>query len=298
MIISASYRTDIPAFHGAWFNQRLDAGFCTVKNPYASKIGRVALDAKAVDGFVFWTRRLGGFMATLDRLVDRGTPFYVQYTVTGYPKALEPAVVDWRRAVEEIHETAARYGPRAVVWRYDPVFMSQLTPASYHVDRVAELAERLAGSVDEVALSFAHIYRKTRRNTDLAAARHRFSWSDPEDDEKRSLLSTLAQTVAETVTGHRIEATLCTQQDLLTPSLRPARCIDTDRLSDIAGMQVPGRRKGNRAGCLCAESRDIGAYDTCGHGCVYCYAVSSRDAAKRRIGALSPSAEGLHASSG
>jgi len=293
MIVSASYRTDIPAFHGAWFNRRLDAGFCTVKNPYSNKTSRVALDPDAVDGFVFWTRRLGGFTATLDRLVDQGTLFVIQFTVTGYPKALEPAVVDWRRAVEEIHEARARFGPRAVVWRYDPVFLSDLTPATFHIARVAEIADRLAGATDEVVLSFAHIYRKTRKNTERAGARHRFSWSDPDATEKRALISTLARTVA----PHGIEATLCAQPDLLTPSLRPARCIDTDRLSDISGNPVPGRRKGNRAGCLCAEARDIGAYDTCGHGCVYCYAVSSHDAAKRRIRALSPSAEGLHASS-
>jgi hypothetical protein len=292
MIISASYRTDIPAFHGAWFNQRLDAGFCTVKNPYSNKISRVALNPCAVDGFVFWTRRLGGFMTTLDRMSDRGTPFVIQFTVTGYPKALEPAVVDWRRAVDEIHEATSRHGPRAVVWRYDPVFLSDITPASFHIDRIAEIAEQLAGATDEVALSFAHLYRKTRKNTERAAARHRFSWADPDVDEKRSLLATLSDTVSR----QDIEATLCAQPDLLTPSLRPARCIDSDRLSDVAGRPVTSRQKGNRPGCLCAESRDIGAYDTCSHGCVYCYAVSSRDAAKQRIRALSPSSEGLHPS--
>lgn len=292
MIISASYRTDIPAFHGAWFNKRLDAGFCTVRNPYSGRAIRVALDADSVDGFVFWTRRLGGFMNTLDRLADQGMPFTIQFTVTGYPSVLEPAVIDWQRAVDEIHEAAARHGPRAIVWRYDPVFLSTTTPKSFHIERVSEIANRLTGATDEVVLSFAHIYRKTRRNTERAAIKHGFSWSDPDEEEKRSLLSTLAETVA----GHGIEATLCAQPDLLTPPLRPARCIDADRLSAVAGKHVTAGRKGNRPGCLCAESRDIGAYDTCSHGCMYCYAVSSRDTAKRRIKNLSPNAEGLHAS--
>lgn len=291
MIISASYRTDIPAFHGAWFDKRLDAGFCTVRNPYSGTVTRIALDADAVDGFVFWTRRLGGFMDTLDRLANQGCPFTIQFTVTGYPTVLEPAVIDWRRAIGEIQEAAARYGPRAVVWRYDPVFLSELTPKSLHVERIAEIADRLAGATDEVVLSFAHIYRKTRRNTERAAAKHRFAWSDPDPEEKRSLLSTLAKTAAQ----HGLKATLCAQPDLLTPSLRPARCIDADRLSDVAGKRITSSRKGNRSGCLCAASRDIGAYDTCSHGCVYCYAVSSRDAAKRRIKGLSLDAEGLHA---
>ena len=102
MIVSAGYRTDIPAFYGEWFKHRLDAGFCMVKNPYSQKTSRIALDQDSVDGFVFWTRRLGTFMDILDRLADRGTPFVIQFTITDYPRALEPAVVDWRRGVEEI----------------------------------------------------------------------------------------------------------------------------------------------------------------------------------------------------
>ena len=289
MIVSASYRTDIPAFHGAWFHQRLKAGYCAVKNPYSGKTTRVALDAEAVDGFVFWTRRLGDFTATLDHLKDRGTPFFIQYTITGYPKVLERGVIDWRRAVEEIREAAARYGPRAVVWRYDPVFLSNLTPEPFHVDQVSTIADRLAGATDEVVFSFAHIYRKTRRNTERAATKHGFSWSDPSNEDKRRLLCKLAE-----ITSSRgIQASLCAQPDLLTPPLNPARCVDTARLSDVSGRVVSGHTKGNRPGCLCAASRDIGAYDTCTHGCVYCYAVSSRDAAKRRIKALSPDADGL-----
>ena len=138
MIISASYRTDIPAFYADWFNRRLDAGYCTVRNPYSGKHNRVLLDAASVDAFVFWTRRLGPFMPTLERLQDQGTPFMVQYTVTGYPRPLESSVIDWRRAVDEIQAAAERHGPRAIVWRYDPVLLSSLTPPpstliKYHV---------------------------------------------------------------------------------------------------------------------------------------------------------------------
>jgi hypothetical protein len=290
MIFSASYRTDIPAFHSDWFNRRLDAGYCTVKNPYSGKVGRVSLEESAVDGFVFWTRRLGPFSATLERLAIRGTPFLIQFTVTGYPRSLESAVMNWRRAVGEIQDAASRFGPRVVVWRYDPVFISNQTPAAFHVDRMGQLAEMLAGATDEVVLSFAHIYRKSRRNIESAALRHGFTWSDPANDAKRSLLRALAD-----IAGERgIRATLCSQPDLLTPGLSPARCIDAARLSDVAGRPIKAPEKGNRPGCACAESRDIGAYDTCPHGCVYCYAVSSRRIAKRRIGALNPAAEGLH----
>lgn len=284
MIISASYRTDIPAFYADWFNKRLDAGFCGVINPYSGATNPVALDTAAVDGFVFWTRRLTPFIATLDRLQGRGTPFIIQYTITGYPRALEPAVVDWRHAVEDIRRVVARFGPRTVVWRYDPVIMTQITPPDFHVQQVDALSSALAGLVDEVVLSFAHIYRKTRRNTDRAGARHGFAWSDPDDDRKRDLLSTLGDIAAK----HGIQPTLCSQSALISTPLGPARCIDVDRLGDVAGRPIAARIKGNRPGCLCAESRDIGAYDSCPHGCVYCYATRDQEASKRRYRAHDP----------
>ena len=87
--------------------------------------------------------------------------------------------------------------------------------------------------------------------------------------------------------------TLCTEPELASVAAQPARCIDAERLSDIAGRAILAREKGNRPGCLCAESRDIGAYDTCAQGCVYCYAVESHDRAARRIKAQDPEAPRL-----
>jgi DNA repair photolyase len=259
------------------------------EKPLFTKTSRFALDQDSVDGFVFWTRRLGTFMDILDRLADRGTPFVIQFTITDYPRALEPAVVDWRRGVEEIQEVARRHGPNVVVWRYDPVFISDLTPAAFHVEQVSRLAERLAGATDEMVVSFAQIYRKTRRNTDRAAEKHSFDWSDPLDDAKRRLLENLGKIA----TARGIRPSLCSQPDLLPLGYHAARCVDLNRLSEIAGVDSPGRSKGNRLICLCAGSRDIDAYDTCPHGCVYCYAVNSQDIAKTRLRAHDPATEML-----
>jgi hypothetical protein len=269
MIVSASYRTDIPAFYGAWFGRRLAIGHTMVANPHGGKPYRVALRGTGVDGFVFWSRNMAPFTEILAALK---VPFMVQYTVTGYPRELEPAVVPAARAIAAIWKLAGKYGPRAVVWRYDPILFTDRTGAGFHQENFAILAGALAGAVDEVCLSFAQIYRKSRRNLDIAASRHGFSWRDPESDEKNALLKTL-QTIAG---DHRMNLTVCSQPDIKGA---PARCIDAGRLSDLAGHDIQARQKGNREGCLCAESRDIGAYDTCPHGCVYCYAVRSRDKA-------------------
>ena len=286
MIVSASYRTDIPAFYGRWFRNRLETGFCEVANPYNGTVSAVDLSEGAVDGFVFWTRNAQPFRTALDTVAARGTPFVVHYTVTGYPRALEPSVVEPRRSIAEIRRIARRHGARTVIWRYDPVVCSTVTPPAWHRRTFTALARALAGAVDEVVLSFVHIYDKTRRNTDRAAARHGFAWTDPAGEAKRDLLGELASIARDC----GLTASLCAQPDLLGPGLSPARCIDAHRLSDVAGRTIRARDAGNRPGCACAESRDIGAYDSCPHGCVYCYAVRRTDRAKARYHAHDPEA--------
>ena len=293
MIVSASYRTDIPAFYSDWFLARLAAGYAEVANPYGGRPYRVDLGPEAVDGFVFWTRNAEPFRPALEAVAARGTPFVVQYTVTGYPRALEPSVVPWERAVQAIRALAAAYGPKAVVWRYDPVLETGLTPPAWHRETVARIAGALTEggqpAVDEVVLSYAQIYKKTRANTERAARAHGFTWRDPEDSEKKALLSELAAIAA----NHGLTASLCAQEELLGPGLEAARCVDQARLSAVAGRPIAARTKGNRPGCLCAESRDIGAYDSCPHGCVYCYAVRSPGLAKQNHRRHEATAESL-----
>jgi hypothetical protein len=290
MIVSASYRTDIPAFYADWLRRRLTAGWCRVANPYGGADYEVSLRPGEVDGFVLWTRNLRPLFGDLDA-IQAIAPFVVQFTVTGYPRALESSVVAADEAVAQLRAVRRRFGPRAAVWRYDPiVFADGLLGAAAHRANFARLAAALAGIVDEVVLSVVHPYKKTRRNLDRAAARHRFAWRDPPADEKRALLADLAAVAHE----HGIAATLCSQPELLTPTLHSsaceggsargpglgeARCVDAARLSDVGQRPLEARIAGNRPGCRCAQSRDIGAYDTCPHGCAYCYAVSDRDRA-------------------
>ncbi len=289
MIVSASYRTDIPAYYAEWFARHRAAGYCEVANPYGGRPYRVPLAGPEVEGFVFWTRNAAPFLPVLEGLAAEALPFVVNYTVTGYPRALEAAVPPPERGLELIRALARRFGPRVAVWRYDPVLITGLTEAAWHRETFARLAGGLAGAVDEVVLSFAQIYAKTRANTRRAAQRHGFDWRDPPDEEKRALLGDLATLARDAGLMPR----LCSQPDLLGPGLAPARCIDLQRLSDVADKPIAAREKGNRPGCLCAESRDIGAYDSCPQGCVYCYAVRRPELAQTRLRDHDPAAPSL-----
>jgi hypothetical protein len=190
-----------------------------------------------------------------------------------------------------VRAVAGRFGPRAAVWRYDPVVLTSLTPADWHRATFARLAAALEGASDEVVVSWATIYAKTARNLDAAARAQDFAWSDPPAEDKRALLRELARIAAR----HGMRLTLCAQPDLLSDSVAAARCVDAARLGDVAGRPIKAKEKGNRPGCLCAESRDIGAYDTCPHGCVYCYAVQNRALARRRFHDHDPAAAMLGA---
>ncbi len=289
LIISASYRTDIPAFYGPWFMNRLAAGFCLVRNPYSGMAYRVDLSPGAVSGFVFWTRNILPFRFSLEAIVRQGTPFMVTYTITNYPRALEAATIEASRSIEAVHELARLYGPRAVVWRYDPILASSLTDGHWHRKNFAQLAARLEGAVDEACISFAQIYKKTERNLSAAARLHGFAWRDPKAEEKRKLASELAMIAGQ----HGMKLTLCSQPDLLGEGYAAARCVDAQRLSEVAGRLISAKLKGNRPGCECHESRDIGDYGSCPHGCVYCYAVERRALAKRRFATHDPTGEFL-----
>lgn len=286
MIISASYRTDIPALYGQWFAQRLRAGFCEVANPYGGGISRVALDPDHVAGLVFWTRNAAPFMPVLEQLAAEGRPFVIQFTVTGYPRIFDAGTLASTEAAAQIRHLADRFGSRAVVWRLDPLVFSDLTPPHWHMDNFQRLAQSLAGAVDEVVLSVVQPYRKTRRNMDRRTADAGVTWWDPPASDKLALLAGLA----ERAVTHGLRATLCAQPELADAGVPAAVCIDPVRLSAVAGREIVASGRGHRKECGCAPSRDIGAYDGCPQGCAYCYAVGDRERAKRRLAAHDPSA--------
>ncbi len=279
-IISASYKTDIPAFYGEWFEGRLKEGFAIVQNPFNQKKSTVSLKPDDVDGFVFWTRNIEPFLPRLENPVAQQYRFYIQYTVTGYPRILESSVPDRDVSIANIERLAGRFGSKCVVWRYDPILISSMTPATFHLENFQYLSSALKGKVDEVVVSFAQYYKKTQRNLQRLSKTEHVIFHDPGIEEKRDLL----QQIRDIALSNDQHLTLCTQPDLIGDGFAGAECISTARL----GLDEKLKIQGNRKGCLCVLSKDIGSYDSCPHGCVYCYAVSQKEKAKNRFKNHSP----------
>jgi Domain of unknown function (DUF1848) len=278
-VISASYKTDIPAFYSPWFAQRLRKQFVETRNPFNSKISRISLAPEDVAAFVFWTRNAAPFFPVLYKDVVGQYPFYFQYTVTGYPRLIETSVILAEDAIHQMKKIADSFGSQAVVWRYDPVFVSDITPVSFHLENFARLAQQLTGVVNEVVVSFTQPYAKTKRNLKRLEQKTSINFQDPVETQKRSLLEMFSDTAKQS----GMKLTLCTQPVLASKYLPAAACIDKDRIIANGGSDILSKLQGNRPGCLCIASRDIGTYDTCAHGCVYCYAVSNPEKAKAAL---------------
>ncbi len=283
VFISASRRTDIPAFYGPWFQARLKAGYVLTRNPYNPRqISRVPLDPDVVDGFVFWTKNPEPFLPILADLEKEQRPFYVQYTVNTYEAPLEGNVPKLRQRLHTFERLRRLAGPDAVVWRYDPVIFTDMHTARWHLDQFKKLASVLAAWTDQVTVSYLSRYKKTLRNMEEIDVQR------PSQAERRSFLAELS----EAASACNLRLTVCCpQEELNGTGAVPAQCIDPARLERRSGQSLRAERdKNQRPGCGCAQSIDIGSYDTCRHQCLYCYANTNHRAAARRAERYDPAA--------
>lgn len=272
MIVSASRRTDLPAFCADWFARRLQAGYADVANPFNPKqIRRVPLAPGEVTAFVFWTRDPRPFLPVLDILDERGDRYYFQFTLTAYGRDLEPGLGPQRERLDAFVGLAERLGPERVLWRYDPIILSSRTPAEFHRQAFAGLCARLAGHTRRVTISLVEYYRKVDRR--LRALEEDGVTFDRQVVNRPETLSLIAE-MAATAREHDMEMVACASPvDLCAAGVTPGACVDGGLIERLWNIHVPaGRDRGQRAACRCTPSRDIGTNGTCRHGCLYCYA--------------------------
>ncbi|MBP6965146.1 MAG: DUF1848 domain-containing protein [Armatimonadetes bacterium] len=278
MIISASRRTDVPAFYSDWLMNRIEAGHCCVVNPFnANQVSRVPLAPQDVDVIVFWTKNATPLMPRLPELDSRGYRYYFQYTVNGYPAALEPGLPPLDECIQTFRRLSDLIGPERVIWRYDPIIVSDETSEEYHASRFELIAGRLSGATGRVVISVADEYRAAKGR--LRRLEIGYRQADPEAPAFGGMMRRLA----EVASGAGMEIFSCAEVLDLTPfGIAPGKCVDDAYIRRVFGVEVVGRKdKTQRLECGCVASKDIGAYDTCLHGCAYCYATRSAGAAAK-----------------
>ncbi len=201
MIVSASRRTDIPAFYMPWLLRRLEAGWCRVVNPFNRRQQRlVSLVPEQVSAIVFWTRRADRLARPLGEIESRGhRRTMALVTLVDYGRDLHPHLPGREAAVAGLHRLAESYGdPRRVCWRYDPILLGPRDGPDEHRRRFARLARQLEGATRRVIVSFVDRYRKTtRRLARLGPEGYPLAPAGVEEgEEARALLRDLAATAA------------------------------------------------------------------------------------------------------
>lgn len=276
MIISASRRTDIPAFYAAWFVKRIEAGYCTVPNPFnRNQVSRVSLRCEDVDVIVFWTRNPAPLMPYLHKLDERGYRYYFQYTLMANPRAIDPKSPSPHVAVETFRALAEMVGPQRVIWRYDPIVLSAETPPAFHVETHARLAEALHGAAGRCVVSLVDVYRKAgKRLKELE--RKGIAIEDTPQDALAGEIGEMLSSMAATAKAHGMESVSCAEELDLSPfGIAAGKCVDDDYILRVFGLDVSHKKDpGQREACGCVVSRDIGMYDSCLFGCQYCYATA------------------------
>ena len=264
MIISISRRTDIPACYSDWLYNRIREGYVLTRNPMRfHQVSRVSLLPEAVDGIVFWTKNPAPMMERLEEL--REYTYYFQFTLTAYGKDMEPGVPSKNsEIIPTFQRLAQKIGPERIIWRYDPILLSEKYTADYHVAYFSEIAKRLKGCTKKCVISFLDQYR---------GASGRLSDSglmDISDDTKRCL----AEQMAKTARLCGMDMDTCAEEiDLGVYGIGHAKCVDSSYLLKLGGHAIKAAKdKNQRPACGCDASVDIGMYNTCTNGCRYCYA--------------------------
>ena len=272
MIISASRRTDIPAFFSEWLIQRIREGYVCTRNPFRyHQVSRISLAPDVVDGIVFWSKNPQPLMKYFHEL--DAYMYYFQFTLNAYGKELESGLPPLERRVETFQSLAERLGKRRVIWRYDPILIQAEYPVSWHIRQFERLTGQLKGCTETCVISFLDSYPSIRSRLKRHGIR------EVEEEEKRILAQGFSAIAEEN--GMRI-VTCCEEIDLSDYGIGHSSCIDQSLLSELWGCRIEGGKdKGQRAACGCMESIDIGSYRTCRHGCVYCYA-GGQSVPKRR----------------
>lgn len=272
-------RTDIPAFYSKWFLNRIKEGYVLVRNPYnPSRVTRYSLSPDVVDLIAFCSKNPAPMLPYMDALKPYGQYWFV--TITPYGKDVEPNVPDKEKVVEDFKRLSDIVGVDSIGWRYDPIFVDDEHSVEWHISEFEKMAEILSGYTKSCVISFIDIYKKVERN-----------FPDAREVSKQNRI-TLGMEFIRIADRHGMTIRPCAEgNDLESFGADCSGCmtVNTFETALHSHLDVPKRKNNQRNGqCACLLGVDIGAYDTCGHLCKYCYANTNAAFVKENMGKHDP----------
>lgn len=264
MIISASRRTDIPAFYSKWLLNRIRDGYVCVRNPINPRqVSKVSLSPELVDCIVFWTKNPKPMLKILNQLKEYN--YYFQFTLTSYARDIEKNLPSKNESILDTFKSLSdTIGPERVIWRYDPILINKTYSLDYHIKNFEKLSKKLGNYTKQCTVSFIDLYKKITNRLSL----HSIAELDTETKLK------LAENFALIASAYGFKIKTCSENiDLEKYGIKHASCIDRELIEKIIKAKINVKKdKTQRSECGCVESIDIGAYNTCLHACEYCYA--------------------------
>jgi len=262
MIINTGGRTDIVQYFTPWLLKRFEEGYVLSRNPrFPDTVNRYELTPEKVDCVVFCSKNYGPILDDLHEITDRFNTYFF-YTITAYGKDVEPGVPSIEDSIRTLKRLSEQVGRKRVVWRYDPVLLTEKYTIERHLETFGQLAKELSPYVSKCIFSFVQYYDKVPFNMpELIPFR---------GDDRERIAEGLGRIAEQN--DLPIQACLC-ELDLSRFGVSQKACMTLDEMGEANGVEfrnIP--HKGMRKGCHCIESRDIGWYDTCLNGCKYCYA--------------------------
>ncbi len=280
IVLSASRRTDIPAFYMPWFMAHIEKGQFTVVNPFNRRESIVPATPAHVHSIVFWSKDFGPFIKEGfgQQLQKRGYNLFFNFTINSDAPQLEPRVPPLTDRLKQLGELCRRFTPAAINWRFDPIcyFKSGGNGVRNNLQGFAQIAEKAAElGVSRCIASFMDDYPKIRKRIRRLA---KFSFVDPPMGQKIEQILGMQKKLAE----KKIRLYICCEKELLNAlpdnsEIAPSSCIPNDLIVKLYGGCISLKQdRGQRvtSGCRCRESVDIGSYQQhpCYHNCLFCYA--------------------------
>ncbi len=263
MIISASRRTDIPAFFSDWFLKRIEEKYAYVRNPMNfHQVSKINLSPDVVDCIVFWSKNPAPMLPKLENLENY--MYYFQYTLNAYDQDTEQNLPSLADRIDTFRKLSKIIGRQRMIWRYDPVILNERYTIEWHAEKYAAIAGALSSCTDKCIISFIDLYPVNSQRMKDNAIRELLT------EEKRSLASRFSSAAR----ANGISVNTCAEEiDLSDFDIGHSHCIDDKLISRLLGCPIEaGKDKGQRPACGCAASIDLGLYNTCQNGCIYCYA--------------------------
>lgn len=266
MIISASRRTDIPAYYSEWFMNRIREKYALVRNPInVHQVSRISLHPDVVDCIVFWSKNPQPMISRMGELHDY--MYYFQYTLNAYEGEIERNLPSLAERISTFQALSKKIGKHRIVWRYDPIILNEYYTIDWHINNFSRLADQLWDLTERCTISFIDMYAKITNNV-----RNLGIHAIPDD---RIII--LAGALSSVARSHGLIINTCAEKiDLSCCHIEHGSCVDSKMIEKLIGYSVDTEKDRNqRTECGCASSIDLGYYNTCRNGCVYCYANHS-----------------------